>query len=618
VADADQSGTRLNAQTPADAADLDASVDPAGALEPGDPDRIGSYELLGRLGHGGMGTVYLARSAEGKRVAVKVIRPELAADAAFVARFHREVAAARQVAGFCTARVLDAGLETPSPYLVTEYVEGVRLDRAIARHGPLTGSNLDGFAVGVAAALTAIHAANVVHRDLKPSNVLLSYFGPRVIDFGIARALDASAEVTRASVVMGTPGWMAPEQLVGEPATHASDIFAWGTLLAYAATGRQPYGEGSPTQVAYRIIHGQPDLDGFDGPLRATVERVACKDPATRPNAKALLMELLGEQQVADVEPRVDPKRAVTQVLQRTWVTPGADHAPPPPRAAAAPTRPLGQASIVGDEPSPTPPEGPAPAPGPAARADAPPDAPPEAPSRAAAADGDAGRPWSPPGGQPQAWSPPRGQPQQWPADPWGAPPQVPQQRPGAQAPQRPAPQPQASAGGQPAGWPAGWHQQPAPYPPAQQWPQPASPWRGQPPAAPHQPGAPAGAPKASSPGSRPRVWTARLMALVAVLGAIGSGADYYSNNGGMRLLAVRLLAMFTLLTIGFFTLPASPRARVRAVTSRLIGGTIIVLTAAAVFGLTERRTLRELVGSLASGLVVLFIAFWLYPKRDT
>jgi serine/threonine protein kinase len=157
----------------------------------GDPERVGAYQVLGRLGAGGMGTVFLARCGDGPPVAVKVLRPELARNPSFLRMFRHEVDAARRVVGFCTARVLDADLSGPLPYLVTEYVEGVRLDRAVAGSGGLAATDLEGLAVSMAAALTAIHGAGVVHRDLKPSNVLLSYFGPKVIDFGIARAMDA-------------------------------------------------------------------------------------------------------------------------------------------------------------------------------------------------------------------------------------------------------------------------------------------------------------------------------------------------------------------------------------------------------------------------------------------
>jgi len=300
----------------------------------GDPAAIGPYRVLGRLGAGGMGTVYLAQSPAGTRVAIKIIRPELAGDAAFLDRFRREVAAARRVAGFCTARVLDANLDGSAPYLVTEYVDGVRLDLVVERDGPLAASNLEGLAVGVAAACAAIHAAVVVHRDLKPGNVLLSYFGPRVIDFGIARALDeGSASLTRAGTVMGTPAWMAPEQFGSAPVTTAADIFAWGGLVAYAGTGRLAFGRGPVEVLTYRILHEPPDLDGLAEPLRPLVERAMAKDPALRPSARALLAELVGDDEA-------DPGTMapeVTKVLRRTWVQEPARGGPPPRTQAVPP-----------------------------------------------------------------------------------------------------------------------------------------------------------------------------------------------------------------------------------------------------------------------------------------
>jgi Protein kinase domain/Domain of unknown function (DUF4352) len=316
----------------------------------GGPTEIGPYRVIGRLGSGGMGTVYLARGPAGARVAVKVIRPELAGDAAFLDRFRREVRAARRVAGFCTARVLDADLDGPVPYLVTEYVDGVRLDRVVATGGPLAASNLEGFAVGVAAALASIHADGLVHRDLKPGNVLLSYFGPRVIDFGIAHALDdASAGITRAGMVVGTPAWMAPEQFTGSPVTPAADIFAWGGLVAYAGTGRLPFGTGPVEVLAYRIVHEAPDADGLDPTPRRLVERAMAKDPARRPSARGLLMELLGEGVTADLG---RTQAAVTQVLQRTWAQEAPATAPagrqvPAPGSAPVWTRPPGSPATV-------------------------------------------------------------------------------------------------------------------------------------------------------------------------------------------------------------------------------------------------------------------------------
>ncbi len=325
----------------------------AAPLGPGDPEWVGPYRLLGRLGAGGMGTVFLGRGDDGEPVAVKVLRPELAGDPSFLRMFRHEVAAARRVVGFCTARVIDAELSGDLPYLVTEYVDGVRLDRAIAASGRLAATDLAGLAVGMAAALTAIHGAGVVHRDLKPSNVLLSYFGPKVIDFGIARALDASAASSATGKLMGSPGWMAPEQFGPGPVTAAVDIFVWGSLVAYAGTGRRPFGQGTVVEVVYRIRHEPPDLGGLEGRLRALVEACMDKEPERRPSARTLLLELLGDH----ADP--DPQAAATQLLQRSWSAPPTAAVEPAPAAqvepapaaaspAAAPTRPHATPSPAG------------------------------------------------------------------------------------------------------------------------------------------------------------------------------------------------------------------------------------------------------------------------------
>jgi hypothetical protein len=281
-----------------------------------------------------MGTVFLGQAGDGPPVAVKVLRPELAGDPSFLRMFRHEVAAARRVVGFCTARVLDADISGELPYLVTEYVEGVRLDRAIAASGRLAASDLEGLAVGMAAALTAIHGAGVVHRDLKPSNVLLSYFGPKVIDFGIARALDASAATTATGRLMGSPGWMAPEQFAQQPVTAAVDIFVWGSLVAYAGTGRRPFGQGTVVELVDRIRHEPPDLDGLEGRLRGPVEACMAKQPERRPTAKALLLELLGDH----AEP--DPQAAATRLLRTSWSPPAAHDREPPQVAPPAGGRP--------------------------------------------------------------------------------------------------------------------------------------------------------------------------------------------------------------------------------------------------------------------------------------
>ena len=325
-------------------------------LQPGDPARVGRYALSGRLGAGGMGTVYLARAeAGGPLVAVKVVHPELAGDPEFRARFADEVAAARRVAPFCTARVVDADTSARSPYLVTEFVDGVPLSVAVADGGPLDESTLHGVAMGVAAALSAVHAAGVVHRDLKPGNVLLSLSGPRVIDFGIARALDVARQHTQAGMLVGTPGWMAPEQFRGGAVGPAADVFSWGSLVAYAATGRNPWAAGPsgpsgpslpPAEQAHRILHGTPTLDGLTGPLRRLVESALAKDPARRPTARQLVDALLGGPAAGD------PTRAAVTALQRTWTGPGPGG---PRRMPAGPVGAVGLVGPVGAPPGPPP-----------------------------------------------------------------------------------------------------------------------------------------------------------------------------------------------------------------------------------------------------------------------
>jgi len=263
-------------------------------LTPDDPATIGPYTVIARLGAGGMGRVYLARAEGGDPVAIKVVRAELLADDGFRRRFADEVSAARQVAGFCTAPVLDADPDAPLPYLVTEYIDGVRLDRMVTENGPLVGSTLTGLAVGMAAALVAIHGAGLVHRDLKPSNVLLSLSGPRVIDFGIARSMRGSREASSGGLVFGSAGWMAPEQINGMEVEPSADVFSWGILVAYAGTGRNPFGIGQDVDIAFRIVAGVPDLVGLEDPPRRLVIAALAKNPADRPSAQDLLLALIG------------------------------------------------------------------------------------------------------------------------------------------------------------------------------------------------------------------------------------------------------------------------------------------------------------------------------------
>lgn len=299
---------------------------------------IGSYAVIARLGAGGMGTVYLCRSPDGRNVAVKVIKPELAVDPMFRRRFADEVDAARRVAPFCTAQVLDADPSARLPYLVTEYIEGERLDRAVGERGALPLSALQGVAVGVASALTAIHGAGIIHRDLKPSNVLLSYSGPRVIDFGIARSVAMSEGLTRSGSVLGSAGWMAPEQVLGGRVGPSADVFAWGLLVAWAGTNRHPYGDGPSFDVAYRVATGYPDLDGVPAALRPLVAAALTKDPARRPTAERLLLALLGDHRAPDT------RAAVTQVMGGAGFGAGLAAAPAPTPTLIGPP-----ASLPGD-----------------------------------------------------------------------------------------------------------------------------------------------------------------------------------------------------------------------------------------------------------------------------
>ncbi len=260
-------------------------------LQPGDPQTIGPYRLVGQLGSGGMGRVFLGVSAGGRPVAVKVVRAELAADPEFRNRFGREVAAARRVSGVFTAMVVDADVDGPVAWLATAYVPGPSLAEAIKDHGPLPASSLLTLAAGLAESLSAIHAAGVVHRDLKPSNVLIAEDGPRVIDFGISRAAE-STQLTQAGLVIGSPGFMSPEQAAGYEVGPPTDIFSLGAVLAFAATGEGPFGTGTTAALLYRVVHGDPSLDRVPSEVRPLIERCLAKDPSQRPTADGLLAEV--------------------------------------------------------------------------------------------------------------------------------------------------------------------------------------------------------------------------------------------------------------------------------------------------------------------------------------
>ena len=268
-------------------------------LRTGDPEQLGDYRLKRRLGEGGMGSVYLAETGTSTLVAVKLIRADLAEEPEFRRRFRSEVERAREVPPFCTAEVLDADPDHETPYLVVEFVDGPSLSEVVVDRGPLTPSNLHALAIGVATALTAIHGAGVIHRDLKPSNVLLAPGAPKVIDFGIARAAESTDGETRTDQLIGTVAYMAPERLDPMPGirslTSAADIFAWGAVVTFAATGRVPFVADSSPATAVAILTQEPDLEGLTEPLRSLVGRALAKNPKDRPTARELLDALLSK-----------------------------------------------------------------------------------------------------------------------------------------------------------------------------------------------------------------------------------------------------------------------------------------------------------------------------------
>ncbi|MER7761691.1 serine/threonine-protein kinase [Streptomyces sp. NPDC097619] len=254
-----------------------------------DPRHVGPYELVRRLGRGGMGEVFLGRSPGGRLVAVKLVAAELAHDVEFRRRFALEVSAARKVGGFYTAQVVDADTDAERPWLVTAYIAGPSLQQVVRDTGPLPERALRVIGSGLAEGLAAIHAADLVHRDLKPGNVIVADDGPRVIDFGIARALDGGLHT---GAVIGTPGYMSPEQARGEPTGPASDVFALGCVLTFAATGHSPYGQGRPDVILYRTVHQAPDLDGVPEELAAFIRICLDAEPARRPLVSDVLRHL--------------------------------------------------------------------------------------------------------------------------------------------------------------------------------------------------------------------------------------------------------------------------------------------------------------------------------------
>ncbi|MGI5230382.1 serine/threonine-protein kinase [Actinoallomurus sp. CA-142502] len=262
------------------------------SLRPGDPRKLGRYRLTGRLGEGGQGVVYAATAPDGSRVALKVLHTEWAADGRMRAGLAKEVAAARRVAPFCVAQVLDANLAKSPPFVVTEFVDGPTLLQSVRAEGPRSGPALHRLAVATATALAAIHEAGVVHRDFKPANVLLGTDGPRVIDFGIARTLDGGPTLTGG--IVGTPAYMAPEQFEERTIGPAADVFAWGCVMVFAASGSSPFGGDSIAAISNRVLRGKPDLGPLSGPLRDLVLACLAKDERARPSMRDVLIWLLG------------------------------------------------------------------------------------------------------------------------------------------------------------------------------------------------------------------------------------------------------------------------------------------------------------------------------------
>ncbi|MEV0662860.1 serine/threonine-protein kinase [Actinomadura luteofluorescens] len=362
-------------------------------LTAADPTRLGRWELLGRIGAGGQGAVYLGRPAEPgsgpSRVAVKLLHAQLVGDADARERFVREMAVLERVAGFCTAQMLAADVAGDRPYIVSEYVPGPSLRALVRDEGPRTGAALDRLAISSVTALSAIHRANVVHRDLKPQNVLMGPDGPRVIDFGIARAFDASATMT--SQVVGTPAYMAPEQFTGRVGPSA-DLFAWASTLLFAATGQDPFAGGPLPAVMYRILNETPDLGALPAPLAEVAAACLAKEPQARPTSEDVLLWLLGESErharleipvehltedftgptspVSDPAPEVVPQPTADTFARTSWeqtpTWPGPSTSAPPSPAPPSPGPTPGPAPAAGSGPAPGTTAGPGTAAGPA------------------------------------------------------------------------------------------------------------------------------------------------------------------------------------------------------------------------------------------------------------
>ncbi|MEU9162283.1 serine/threonine-protein kinase [Streptomyces sp. NPDC048424] len=334
-------------------------------LRADDPAVVGGYRLAAVLGAGGMGKVYLSYTPGGRPIAIKVIRPEFSEDPEFRRRFQQEVRAAERVQGLYTAPVIDSDTEGPQPWLATAYVPGPSLAHAVAHHGALPVRSVLLLTVGVAEALHVIHGAGIVHRDLKPANVLLASDGPRVIDFGIARAADSTA-LTSTGVSVGTPAFMAPEQASAGTVTPATDVFALGQIAAYTAIGASVFGDGPSHAVLYRIVHEDPDLSALPAELRPVVTRCLSRDPADRPTLTEVI-ELCNAASESPLRQGEDwlPQAVAGSITERLQLPAPAPTPPPqPPTAAPTPTPTPTPTEVSPQSPAPSAPAAPAAAPG--------------------------------------------------------------------------------------------------------------------------------------------------------------------------------------------------------------------------------------------------------------
>ncbi len=303
----------------------------AAPLEPGDPASLGQYEVVGKLGAGGQGAVFLGKSRSGDYVAIKLLHEQMNSDSSARTRFAREVEAAQKVSPFCTAQVLDYDLHGQPPYIISEFIDGPPLYDVVIQEGAFRGTALERLAIGTATALAAIHEAGIVHRDFKPNNVLLASDGPRVVDFGIARSVNSEqSSVTATGMVVGTPGYLAPEQLTGEPLTPSVDIFAWGATMVFAATGHSPFEAETLPVIINRILNEEPDLSRLTGTMRELVAAALDKNSRRRPAAHQLLLRLLGQ-----VGATPGPSADRQDILDKG--TRIAAELPPPPPIVAAP-----------------------------------------------------------------------------------------------------------------------------------------------------------------------------------------------------------------------------------------------------------------------------------------